>query len=205
MMEQLSVNLALDIIYVHGTVNGLEAEFSLTAPGTWTAVAPRADDGRYEVSITAYNSLGTPSTYNTIIHKLDEMLPPKTDWTAADYYNADDLNRVEANTAYVADELGLIGYPVMLEAVRSGRDMTSIEFADSLSRVERNIEALQRDFMPLPGFEESNAWAPGKRFDYNDANRLERNLELLHTWLLRLVAGLEYCGTFYCGEGGELH
>ena len=70
MTEQLAVQLTLDIIYVYGEVNGAVAEFTLTAPGVWSAVVPKAEDGRYEVTITAYNSLGTPTTYSAVLYKL---------------------------------------------------------------------------------------------------------------------------------------
>lgn len=204
MTEQLNVSLALDVIYVHGTVNGVEADFALTAPGVWTATVPRAEDGRYVVSITAYNSLGTPTVYETTIVKLDDLLPLKTDWVATDTYNADDLNRVEANTQYVAEQLAQLGYPVTLETVYSGRDTTSIEFASSLNRVEGNIKALHDGFAPLPGFA-AKTWAAGMPFDYRDANRLERNLQLLDTWAESAADGFKVCGTFSCGEGGEIY
>lgn len=48
MTEQLSVKLGLDIIYVYGTVNGVEATFTLVEAGIWSAVVDKAVDGKYE-------------------------------------------------------------------------------------------------------------------------------------------------------------
>ena len=127
-MEQLSINLASDISYVSGIVNGEEATFSLTSPGIWSATVPKAEDGRYTIEITAYNNLGTPTVYNTIIYKLEGMIPGKTNWTSNDYYNAEDLNRVEANTQFVAEYLESIDFTIPLEEVKAGRDMISIDF-----------------------------------------------------------------------------
>lgn len=202
MTEQLSINLALDIIYVTGTVNGLEAEFALTGAGIWTATVPKAADGRYSVSITAYNALGTPTTYEAVLHKLEAMLPLKTNWTAQDRYNFEELDRVEANTQYMAERLGAVGYATSLEPVYAGRDMAGFEFADSISRVERNIAALQ--FIQLPQFLPAKEWAAGMPFDYRDANRLERNISIAHTWFERMTQSFRYCGTFRCSEGGEI-
>lgn len=205
MTEQLNVSLALDVIYVHGTVNGVEADFTLTAPGVWTATVPRAEDGRYVVSITAYNSLGTPTVYETTIVKLDDLLPLKTDWVATDTYNADDLNRVEASTDYIAGRLAEAGYPATLGTIDTGRTIERIEFADMLNRVESNIDALHSAFVALPNYQEPKEWGAGMPFDYRDANRLERNLLLIYTWLNRTIDAFRYCGTFACGEGGEIY
>lgn len=205
MMEQLSVNLSLDIIYVYGTVNGAAADFQLTAPGTWSAIVPKAADGRYVVSITAYNSLGTPTVYETTIIKLDDLLPLKTEWVATDTYNADDLNRVEASTDYIAGRLAEAGYPATLGTIDTGRTIERIEFADMLNRVEANIDALHSAFVALPNYQEPKEWAAGMPFDYRDANRLERNLLLIYTWLINTIDAFKLCGTFACGEGGEIH
>lgn len=204
MTEELNINLMLDTIYVQGTVNGVEADFELTAPSTWTAIVPKAEDGRYDVVITAYNSLGTPTIYTTTIYKLDKILPVKTDWTAVDYYNADDLNRVEANTQFVAEFLESIDYVIPLEPVETGRTKASIEFADSLNRVEGNIELIRENFLTPPGYAAAKEWKALMAFGYVDANRLERNLELLHKWGLIAKDNLRYCGTFYSGEEGVI-
>lgn len=205
MNKHISVSLGLEVIYVYGTVNGAEATWALTAPGVWTAVVPRADDGRYEIRITAYNGLGTPTVYETVLYYLEELIPPKTDWGPNDNYGPDDLNRVEANTQYIARYLEAAGYLVELEDVRMDRDMTGYEFADSLSRVERNIDALRRAFITPPGYQEPKTWAACMRHSYRDANRLEHNLQLLHYWAVGVVASLKRCGTFACGEDGGIY
>lgn len=205
MTETLSVALGLEVIYVSGMVNGIEAVFSLAAPGVWEAVVPKAEDGLYHVSITAYNSLGTPTTYETTIYRGEGLIPLKTDWGPQDYYGPDDLNRVEANTQFIAEYLGTAGYPVALEDVKVDRDVTDYEFADSLTRVEQNIDAIRAVFMEPPGYQQPRAWQAGKRHSYVDANRVEQNLQLLYDWAVVVVGGLRYCGTFYCGEDGGIY
>lgn len=126
-------------------------------------------------------------------------------WDATSGYGPDELNRVESNTQYLADYLSSAGYPVVLEPVKTDRDMTGYEFSDSLSRVERNIDALRQAFMAPPGYQSPKAWAAGMRHNYIDANRLERNLQLLYDWLVAVVAGFKVCGTFTCGEDGGIY
>ena len=180
MTEQLSINLAIDISYVYGTVNGEVADFSLTDPGVWSAIVPKSPKGKYEISITAYNSLGTPLVYNTIIFKFATVQPFKVDWTKDDYYNYDDLNRIENNTLATKDLIEILMGEFEIESSNVERDTTYIEFAGSLNRVERNINALKEKFyMPPIWIEPKTYWHYNDPFDYEDANRLENNLHLL--------------------------
>lgn len=127
-------------------------------------------------------------------------LTSKLDWTEDDYYNAEDLNRVENNTLEVAKLIQqLIGVKVKLESTITNRDYRSIEFADSLNRVERNLEKLSvlnlGKLKPL-----KTTWQTGDIFSYKDAIRLENNLTILYSVLNENVANVNYCGTFSCGE-----
>ncbi len=205
MTEQLDIGFGLEIVYVSGTVNGVAVDWTLTAPGVWSAIVDKAPDGRYEIGITAYNEFGTPTHYHTVIYKLTGLVPLKTDWTRDDQYGPDELNRVEADTQYVAELAYGAGYPVTLEDVVVDRDMAGYEFANSLSRVERNIDAIAQGFLPPPGYVQSKTWIAGLRHDYTDANRIERNLQLLHDWLVGTIASFRWCGTFTCGEDGGIY
>lgn len=130
---------------------------------------------------------------------------PKTNWGDMDYYNAEDLNRVEANTQFIAEYLNSLSYNITLEVVKTDRDVTGIEFLSSINRVERNIEAIKNNFITPPGWLNSKLWSLGMGFSYKDANRLETNLKLLYDWALIVKENLIYCGTFACGtdwEGG---
>jgi len=131
---------------------------------------------------------------------------PKTDWKPSDYYNFGDLNRVESNSDHIATLLTQYnGRPVTITAV-TNRDMTRIEFFDSLNRIEGNIQTLADNFFEPTGWEEPKTdWQSGQRFDWRDANRLERNLQLLYELLLKAFNTLKYCGTFYAGEEGEIY
>jgi hypothetical protein len=200
MTEQLSIKLGLDIIYVYGMVNGVEATFTLVESGLWSAIVPKAVDGKYDVVITAYNSLGTSTTYENTIYKLDDLIEPKLDWTREDYYNAEDLNRVEANTQFVADYLESMGYIAELQEVKSNWAMEDFPTIGEINRIEKNIDALRECFYMLPGYRAMKIWPQVPRFSYEDANRYERNLELLYKWAQLTFEGYRYCGTFYSGE-----
>ncbi len=199
MNEQLNVNLGLDINYVYGTVNGAEANFSLTAPGIWTAIVPKSNDGKYVIEITAYNSLGTATQYNSTIYRLEDLITPKLDWTKDDYYNAEDLSRVEANTQCIYDYLIDMGYVPDLGTIKSW-NTEGYPDLDEMNRVENNIEALGISFYKPAGWGNKKTWIIGKKFDYTDANRYENNLALLMQMIKLIKDNIKYSGTFSAGE-----
>lgn len=133
-------------------------------------------------------------------------IEPKTNWNDRDYYNFDDLNRVEINSEYVATLLTEYrGEPVTITVI-TNRDKIRIEFYDSLNRIEGNIQTLADLFFEPGGWiEPKTNWQSGQPFDWKDANRLERNLALLHDLLLKAFESYKYCGTFYSGEEGEIY
>lgn len=135
----LSVSLPSDALYVSGTVNDVAVTWTNTEGNTWEAVAARADDDVYRVSLTIINSLGTATTTSMTLYYGLHLITDRTsadvsraayldgkwvggEWrgTAAELaewmsdlrgaYNASDLNRVGAAVNYVAGRLESCGY-----------------------------------------------------------------------------------------------
>lgn len=123
----------------------------------------------------------------------------KLNWTSEDYYNAEDLNRVESNTIEVSNLVReLVGVNVDLENSIANRDYSTIEFSDSLNRVERNLEKLS--VLSLEGLKTLKTnWQIGDKFDYRDAIRLENNLHILYNILSKNKTNISYCGEINCG------
>jgi hypothetical protein len=130
----------------------------------------------------------------------------KTDWNVDDYYNFDDLNRVENNTDYIYDELVNLGYSPTLSTINTSRTKSSIDYYDDINRIESNIKALaDASYDPLGWLEPETDWiSVYKVFDYNDANRLESNLVNLKSMIENIDAELEYCGIIISGEDFHL-
>ncbi|WP_346867134.1 hypothetical protein [Clostridium sp. UBA1353] len=205
MQEQVSVSLGSDINYVYGTVNEVEATFSLTAPNTWSATVDKSMNGKYEISITAYNSLGTATTYNTVVYSLDVLITPKTDWTMYDVYNIEDLNRVEANIQKTIQELQWLCNTAAIGETKVDRTYLDLEFATSLNRIESNIQALKQQFYtPMGWIPTKTNWKALDNFSYVDANRLEINIKLLYDMIQAAKESIQYCGTIACGDNTRI-
>ena len=128
---------------------------------------------------------------------------PKTNWTSNDYYNFEDLNRVESNSVFLAEKLGdYLSRVISLTDVTTNRTMSRIEFNDQLNRIESNIAILASNFYKPVGWKEvKTTWSANQPFDYNDANRYENNLNLIYTLLMDAINNYKYSGTFAAGEG----
>lgn len=126
----------------------------------------------------------------------------KTNWSSADYYNPEDLNRVEEAIKETAQLIkDLLGIDVGLEPTVTNRDYSRIEYAEDLNRIERNIEKLfVLDIQGLIGMKTNWGAVEPESFSYVDANRLEHNLSLLYPIFDKNSRNINYCGTFACGE-----
>lgn len=129
----------------------------------------------------------------------------KIDWEPTDYYNFEDLNRVEYYTQLVSELVVFFRGNTAANNFFSERDMTSIEFADSLNRLEKNIEVLLSELNnPTGTIQPKTDWWYNTSFSYIDANRLETNLLLLYKYVQGNINNFKYCGTFTCGDEGVI-
>lgn len=128
------------------------------------------------------------------------MITPKTNWNSEDYYNAVDLNRVEANTQFVADYLASIDYSIPLSTIKTNRDITSIDLISSINRIEGNLDSIRANSVTPPGYIAMKVWTNKSKFNYEDANRYENNLVLLYKWAQLINDSYKHCGIFNCGE-----
>lgn len=130
----------------------------------------------------------------------------KLDWLPSDYYNAEDLNRVESATKVVRERvITFRGQIVPIDGVKTDRTETSIEFADSLNRIETNIFRLKLTFPETYKFNPSKTdWTHNTPFSFADARRLEQDLYDMWYRIENNISNIPYCGTVIAGERGIL-
>lgn len=122
----------------------------------------------------------------------------KSNWTADDYYNFENLDKVENNTEIVAYLISLLDEVPPLIIVKN-RNTKSIDFADDYNRIENNIEILSERYKPPGYIQMKTIWEANDAFSYVDANRYELNLNLLYLYYLGNTQR-RYCGITVCGE-----
>lgn len=128
-----------------------------------------------------------------------EWINPVTDWESKDFYNYEDLNRVENNIQVISYMINANITNINLKS--EIYNIKSFPFPDVLNRIENNINILKTKFYtPLIWEENKTNWRYGDRFSYKDALRLENNLLHLYLLLKNTIDTFVFCGTLNCGE-----
>lgn len=126
----------------------------------------------------------------------------KTDWTADDFYHHVDLNRVETATNVVRNNLEDFRNTTIPLTIVTNRTQSSVEFSDSLNRIENNILTLSQNLDNRVEIENPKTdWSYNLPFAFNDANRLERNLEVIYNYIVLNQANIPYAGQYITGQG----
>ena len=129
---------------------------------------------------------------------------PVTDWEASDYYNYGDLNRVESNIDETVSVINTVyGTAPSIQTSFTTRTNLSIEFADSLNRIENNILTI-KNFLYEPNgwITPKTTWLSNDVFSYVDAIRLEYNILLLYNLITSSEVSFRRSGDFTCGQDG---
>jgi hypothetical protein len=133
---------------------------------------------------------------------------PVVTHAATDYYNYDDLNRVENNVDYIADYVETFAARPSVSTIKTDWANTDIPFFDDLNRIEGNILAIKTAIgEPVSWITPKTDWASVlDKFGYIQANRLETNLEALKNLAEQINAAFLFCGgtTTLCGRGNTL-
>ena len=222
--QTLAVTLPSDVVYVSGSVNGIEYTWTNTDENRWEAVVARTQSEIYVVVLTLINDLGTTTQANftlyfgalnlitdrtqrdverwRLLHSkgYDALTDAeKAEWQTAlkGAYNYVDMNRVESAVAFVANRLGELGYFVSPE-VKATWSITDHPTKADMNRYFGNI-ALLRAVLPLY---QTTPKAPttSKKMDYLVANDIEKILSDIDRQIATINQSWYYAGDVFTGE-----
>lgn len=113
-------------------------------------------------------------------------------------YNDTDLNRVEAAVEALANELTGIGYPVSV-SVKTDWLRWTIPTVPQMQRYLGNLQTLQN---AVEVFETLSEPLPSDmaHLTFEDANRIERLLQVIEQWVTGMQNNKTYSGELFCGE-----
>lgn len=202
MDKTIAVRMQAEIVYVSGTVNGVEAQWQRYQGNVWRTEAPRSERGTYEIQITGWDELGRASTYTTT---LQYGFAAVTDRTRADvvyrtkkgFYNADDLNRVGHAVEYLTDLLGEYGYSAPTRPRTDWRPGDIPREADMRVYLG-NVQALMDCYTVLPSTPEPPESM--RKLGYQGANAIEQILVDMNFLIINMTAAWCYSGEIYAGE-----
>ena len=222
--QNVAVTLSSDVIYVSGTVNGVEYTWTNTDANRWEAVVPRAEGEIYVVALTLINTLGSTTTANfTLYYGVLNLITDRTErdverwrllhskglsgmtkeekaeWQAGmkGAYNYDDMNRVESAVIFVSNRLSELGYFVSTDA-KSSWSVTDYPTKAEMDRYFSNIAQL-RSLLPLYPTTPA-APTTKKKMDYMVANDIEQILSDIDRQISAIRQSWYYTGDVFTGE-----
>ncbi len=130
---------------------------------------------------------------------------PVANWTAQSYFNYADFNRIEGNSAALATLLQTCGFNLSLTTITNRVDGSTLDFYDSLNRIEGNILALYACYGVAPSgwITPKTTWTYDQPISYADTNRMEGDELALYNMVNGIVQEYVVCGQglTICGLG----
>ena len=222
--QTVSVTLPHEVIYVSGTVNGIDYTWTNVDADRWEAVVARTESEIYVVALTLINNLGTTTnTSFTLYYGVLNLITDRTErdverwrvlhtkgyaalteaeraeWDAGmkGAYNAEDMNRVESAVGFIANRLGELGIDVAPE-VHPEWHVGDQPTIDDIIRYFDNI-ALLRGTLPLYSTTPA-APTTDERLDYLMANAIEQILSDLDRQISAIQQSWYYAGDVFTEE-----
>ena len=122
----------------------------------------------------------------------DELI---TDRTQGTFYNAADLNRVEAATKELAAILTACGYPVTIES-KMDWAMDHFPTQTQMGRYLGNVKYCVTQYCAVPGVAMPQSM---DGLTYIGANNIEKVLQCIADMVEQMKAYYRICGAFICG------
>ena len=202
MMQTVRVPLASSVLYVSGTVNGVDKIWTREEGGWWSTTADRADDGVYRVALSiVYGDGKTTSDSVTLYHGLvlitDRTQEDVDNRNAKGSYNTSDLNRVGAAMAYLRDRFNANGYNIHINPKTTWREIdvpTQRDMALYLGYLGTLKSAIT-----LPEWTPESP-ASMEDLTYSKANDIEEILEIIDAAITIMEGAFWYSGELYSGE-----
>lgn len=95
-----------------------------------------------EIAVTALDEYGNSTTEYAELYVLSEWLPPKTDWTAEDYFNTVDYNRIIGNLTYLRSYATQLFEVFEIASMGDEKTYLSMMYAREMNVIENNLEII---------------------------------------------------------------
>ena len=222
--QNVSVTLPTDVIYVSGTVNGIEYTWTNTEGYRWEAVVARTENEIYVVALTLINALGATTnanftlyygTLNLITDRTERDVErwrllhskgfdalteeEKAEWKTAlkGAYNHVDMNRVEGAVEFLVQQLAQLDY-YPTPQLKKTWTVTDHPTKADMDRYFGNVEML-RSILPMYSTTPKTP-STKKKMDYLVANDVEQILSDVDRRINGIRQAWFYAGDVFTGE-----
>lgn len=198
-MAYIEVNLSSDIVYVAGTINGVETVFS-NQNGKWIGHADTSPDNLYQLWIEVYDAAGNRTEYEETLYYepitfvTDRTLQDVEGKTPKGVLNAVDVNRIERN-------IKTIGKMAAIPAgTNADWQIGGLPRASDWQIIREYVQII-RDY----AHRSTTPQVPARPLNhFQKINDVEQILKDAYYMITSNSENINYAGEFYAGEGGFL-
>jgi hypothetical protein len=220
---KLTVAPGTDIVYIIGSVNGVDREWVAQGAGRWSTDVERSSDNAYHVVVTGWDGAGNSKTYDTTLYYGIWLVTDRTqqdvdraealrrrgwesltareraEWLAGfkGAYNATDLTRVESAVKFLSDLLAEYGYAIPAET-RIPWAPADVPTDTEMSRYLGNVRSLRDSYAHW--IEDITLPDSMAYLTFEGANNIERLLLEIFYYIQQMTAAWLLCGEPVCGE-----
>lgn len=224
--QQIAVRLGSEIVYVTGTVNGVDKVFTLQEGNIWTTTADKAQDNTYHIVLLCVDAVGNQTNFETTLFyginlifdrtkadvdfakMLRDKIQDEQTLTPEEQqlynaglrgaYNATDLNRVEIAVKVISDLLNLYGYSHAIVTKTDWTKSDIMQYGDTV-RYLGNVDTVRSVFCTYP--DTPDLPDSMSKLGYIKANNIEKILYDIYELIGKMEQSFYYSGEFYAGEG----
>lgn len=142
-----------------------------------------APDESTELSVMAIDEYGNTAEETEELIVLSEWLPPKTDWTSEDYFNAVDYNRIIGNITYLKILANKLFKSFDITSMGEDKEYLSMIYAREINTIEDNLETINLKTYRFNLGEKQTYRANGSTPLWSEFNRIESACLLLYNTL----------------------
>lgn len=111
-------------------------------------------------------------------------IEPKTDWTSADYFNAEDYNRIIGNINHLKTLAGDLFYGLSNFINERKKTVMSLIYAREMNDIENALESLNMETYGLEIGDKQTFKANGSTPLWSEFNRIESAILLLYNTMV---------------------
>lgn len=202
MTQNIRVSLRSTIVYVTGTVNSVPVIWTRVSANDWEAISEKSGSNTYLVELTAVDAAGNSASYSLNLNYGLQLITDRTEQdviqeTDKGYYWITDLNRVGNAVKYLTGLL--LSQGVNVETIHK------TDWADNAIPTTQQLEQYLQDVRNLKSATDAGNLMPEVVGSIDDlgveeANNIEKILELLEYYIFELLKSFFYSNEIECGE-----
>lgn len=146
-----------------------------------TIVSP---DVSTSISVKATDESGNQSTESVYLNVNSDWLPPKTDWTADDYFNAKDYNRIVGNMYFLYVYMDKLFFDLTDISKADDKTYESLIYAREINDIEQTLERLNLETYKFDIGETKTYKANKATPLWTEFNRIESAMLLLYNTMI---------------------